>query len=86
MPRPQLTPCILCHRQLEYLMADNEFLSKFSVDVFYGTQFQIASRYGSSYESITHIAVICDHCLTTLNDNKLLINKESLFFPYIEGI
>jgi hypothetical protein len=79
--RPTLTPCILCHRQLEYLYADNEILSKFTVDIFYGTRFEIPSIYGSSYESITHIAVICDHCLTTLNDNKLLINKESSFFP-----
>jgi hypothetical protein len=78
--RPNLTPCIICQKQINYLW-DQDIAGTLPHNLDYAVDLEIYAGYGSIHDGDVYKAVICDECLTTLISKNLVAHKGN----YIHG-
>jgi hypothetical protein len=77
--RPDLTPCIICKKQVEYLW-DDPIKGELPTNLLYALDIKINGDYGSAHDADTYTAIICDDCMKALIQEKLVTFKGNWIF------
>jgi hypothetical protein len=61
MPRPFLTPCLICEKAVIYLWTEEQAGDATNLND--AVDFEITGSYGSRFDTNIYHAVMCDDCL-----------------------
>lgn len=80
-PREPISPCLICEKTIGYLWNQKEILEKSAPrNLDFACSVQLVGDYGSIHDGDVFTAVICDDCLTTLQEKKLVIHSGNYIF------
>ena len=68
MTRSNLTPCLVCGKEVSYLWTEEQAGN--ATNLLDATYVSIDASYGSSYDLDAYSAIICDNCLSAAISSK----------------
>jgi hypothetical protein len=85
--RPTLTPCIICEITITYLWDETHNLKNVVEipNLNYAIDIDLCAGYGSIHDGDMYTAIICDTCMTTLIDKKLVTHKGNYIHGHINN-